>query len=209
MKVLIALAVLLALGVGILYFWDNRLNDVPEEGPVMVNELATTTKTETNGATSTGNGASLGSTSAPSLGGSETTTLNIAMLDYDGVGQGSEQPVRGCDEVVFIQEVVPKTSIPLTVALKTLFGYEQSEVGGYDNFIARVNDNLSFERAEVVNGTAKIYLTGQLTGLAGVCDDPRAKIQIEETALKFDTVDRVELYLNGTKTELQPNGQGI
>ncbi|MEK7715461.1 MAG: hypothetical protein AAB387_08440 [candidate division NC10 bacterium] len=34
------------------------------------------------------------------------------------------------------------------------------------------------------------------------------KIQIEETALQFPTVKSVELYLDGTKTDLQPSQKG-
>ncbi len=206
MKVILWLALLLALSVGVWYVWSDRLNNMPDEEPIRVNERATNTRsdTDTNGTSSPG--VSVGSSSAPSLGGNESTTLSIAMLDYEGTSNG---PMRGCDKLVFVEEVVPKTSIPLTVALQTLFSYTGSEVKGHDNFIASVRDTLSFERAEVVNGTAKIYLTGALTGLGGVCDDPRAKIQIEETALRFETVDRVELYLNGVKTNLQPNEQGV
>ena len=81
-------------------------------------------------------------------------------------------------------------------------------VDGYTNFIARTNDTLSFERAEVdEDGTAHIYLTGELSGLAGVCDDPRAAIQIEETALQFATVAEVQLYLNDEPTDLIPSQQ--
>ena len=55
---------------------------------------------------------------------------------------------------------------------------------------------------------AKIYLTGELGPLGGVCDNPRAAIQIEETALAYDTIDSVALFLNGEPTNLTPSGRG-
>jgi len=138
-----------------------------------------------------------------------TTTLKIAMLDYEGIGKESNGPMRGCnDRIVFVEQRIPYTNTPLNSALEALFAFNDTEVGGWQNFIAKTNDTLFFEKATLDNGVASIYLTGELSGLAGVCDNPRAKIQIEETALQFDTVDSVKIYLNGEETELQPNGKG-
>lgn len=139
----------------------------------------------------------------------EETMLQIAMLDYDGVGQESDGPTRACDRLVFVEETIQATTTPLTAALHTLFAYEDTSVGGWDNFIAKTNDTLTFEEVTINNGVASVYLSGELSGLAGVCDNPRARIQIEETALQFSTVDEVEIYLNGQLTELQPSGQGV
>ncbi|MBC7766933.1 hypothetical protein H7Y21_02995, partial [Arenimonas sp.] len=61
---------------------------------------------------------------------------------------------------------------------------------------------LFFDNVSTENGTAKIYLLGKIGPLNGVCDDPRLRIQLEETALQFPTVQKVEFYLNGTKTDL-------
>lgn len=139
---------------------------------------------------------------------SPMTTLTIAMLDYDGIPPESSGPARGCDRVVFVTETVPETTMPLTAALNQLFSYSATEVEGWQNFIAETNDTLAFASATVADGTASIYLTGELSSLGGVCDNPRARIQIEETALQFDTVDEVTLYLNGEVTDLQPTGRG-
>ena len=133
-------------------------------------------------------------------------TVMLAMLDYDGIGEESEGFERGCDRVVMVEQTIPATTIPLNASLDLLFNLESETVSGWNNFIATVNDTLSFDRATLENGTANIYLTGELTGLGGVCDNPRARIQIEETALQFDTVSDVKLYLNGSSTDLQPSG---
>lgn len=133
-----------------------------------------------------------------------TTTIKLAMLDTAALSNGK---ARGCDRVVMINREIAATSSILNAALRELFTEEREEVSGVFNFIARTNETLMFDRATIEAGTAHIYLTGSLTGLAGVCDDPRAQIQIEETALQFPTVTRVEIYLNGINTELTPSQQ--
>lgn len=142
----------------------------------------------------------------------ESRTVPIAMLDYPTVGnqylRESSGKERGCDKVVLIKHILPEsTTMPLSASLEQLFAYESNTVAGWQNFIANQNDTLSFDRAEVIGGTAHIYLTGELSPLGGVCDNPRSAIQIEETALAYDTVQAVELYLNNEPTELTPSGR--
>lgn len=137
----------------------------------------------------------------------------IAMLDYEAVDEQyireSSGAERGCDRVVLIEHVLPsQTQTPLNASLEQLFAYEESTVGGWQNFIASQNNTLDFDRATIEDGVAKIYLTGELGPLGGVCDNPRAAIQIEETALAYDTVGSVELFLNGEPTNLTPSGRG-
>lgn len=129
--------------------------------------------------------------------------VQLALLDRQGETNGQE---RGCDRVVMVDESIEATTAPLTAALERLFAIDEETYQGWHHFIASTNDTLSFDRARVENSTAHIYLAGELTGLAGVCDNPRARIQIEETALQFQTVDDVQLYLNGSATDLQPSG---
>jgi hypothetical protein len=136
----------------------------------------------------------------------QSTSVKIALLDTTGSGTGK---ARGCDTVTMATRSITATTSVLTAAMQTLF----SEPAGTQpsqayNFIARTNKTLKFDHATIVNGTANIYLTGALSGLAGVCDDPRAQIQIEETALQFATVQKVGIYLNNKLTTLTPNEKG-
>lgn len=140
-------------------------------------------------------------------------TVPIAMLDYAASGEQyireSTGKERGCDKVVLIEHILEEpTNMPLTASLEQLFFYEQAIVGGWQNFVASQNETLSFDRAAISDGTAKIYLTGELGPLGGVCDNPRTAIQIEETALAYDTVSTVELHLNNEPTDLIPSGRG-
>lgn len=142
------------------------------------------------------------------------TSVDIALLDYPGSSGLYERESNGekvaCDRVVFIEREIEPTTSPLTVAMNLLFSLDQTEVEGWQNFIARTNETLSFERARVLltTGVASIYLSGRLSGLAGVCDNPRARTQIIQTALQFPDIEEVHLYLNGERTDLQPDGRG-
>ena len=129
-------------------------------------------------------------------------TVSLAMLEIGDDGEGDRY---GCDYLAFVEREVTSTTAPLTAAMQELFSIATTSVDGHYNFIANTNDTLEFDRATVENGTAHIYLSGELSGLAGVCDDPRASIQIEQTALQFSTVNDVQLYLDGEVTDLTPS----
>lgn len=158
----------------------------------------------TTNATSTNTGSNTSTTGSNEVPLAPTSTIKVAMLDTAGITTG---PSRGCDKVVMITRVIPGTPQVLNGAMQELFAIDTENVNGYFSFIARTNNTLKFSNATIDNGTAKIYLTGSLSGLAGVCDDPRAQIQIEETAKQFSSVSAVEIYLNGTKTNLTPSQQ--
>ena len=127
-----------------------------------------------------------------------TSSVQLAMLDTEQISNG---PARGCDKVVMVAHSIPSTTAPLTAAMNALFTIATTTVSGWFNYIPRTSATLSFDHATVVNGTANIYLTGSLSGLAGICDDPRTEIQIEETAKQFATVSNVQLYLNNNPVE--------
>lgn len=135
----------------------------------------------------------------------QTRTVRIALLDTSGAGTG---PSRGCDAVTFVTRTIPYTQTPLSAALAELFKMNDEKVDGNMHFIARTNETLAFDRVTLENGVASVYVTGTLSGLAGVCDDPRAAIQIEETAKQFSSVQTVDIYLNGVKGALVPSQKG-
>jgi hypothetical protein len=78
--------------------------------------------------------------------------------------------------------------------------FETKDNFGYmpGNYVAS-NTNLTFDKAVIENGVAKVYLNGDVGPLGGSCDNPRLQIQVEEAALQFNTVNSVEIYVNGEK----------
>lgn len=187
----ILVAALLALGGYVLY---SRM-----QAPAPVGE-------QNGKATSTPNTQGGKATNTPTTGVPQTMPVQIALLDTTGQGTGK---ARGCDTVTMVTRQAPYAAAVLTAALRALFAEPEGMQGGTAyNFIARTSSTLKFDHVTIANGTANIYLTGSLSGLSGVCDDPRAAAQIEETALQFDTVQRVQIYLNGNQTTLIPSQKG-
>ncbi len=134
---------------------------------------------------------------------SSTLQVSLAMLS-DPIGS----PDRGCDAVVFVPHRVARTTDPLTAALDTLFAIDRDSVQGARHFLSKTNETLSLDRTLVSDDVAHVYLEGSLSGLRGVCDNPRAKIQIEETARRVTGLDSVALFLNGERTRLQLDERG-
>ena len=128
----------------------------------------------------------------------------------------SGEPERGCDDVVRIEHRVLSTNASdlsspparLDAALQTLFALDADSVQGARHFLPQTNETLSLDSVAVDTDTARVYLHGTLTGLRGVCDHPRARIQIEETARAVPGIEGVVLYRNGRRTDLTPDGRG-
>ena len=123
-----------------------------------------------------------------------TTRVNIYLI---GLGGGSV----GCgDQVVAVVRDVPRTNAPLTAALNLLLSQKSQYYGESGLYNALYQSNLSI--ASITrNGTAwTINLAGTLR-LGGVCDSPRVKAQLEQTALQFSTVKSVRYFVNGVALE--------
>ncbi len=121
--------------------------------------------------------------------------VKIATLssdDYDGLITGTKM---GCDIVRMVYRYIEPTPAILNATMKELFEYNQQFDYMPGNFVAS-QEKLKFEKAIIEEGTAKIYLNGEVQ-YEGACDNPRLEIQITETAKQFDTVKNVVIYLNG------------
>lgn len=137
----------------------------------------------------------------------KTAKIKIPLTAPYKAGVGSK---FGCDEmIVYMEKEIPQTTQPLNQAYKELFAlkdvwvkyeplksYWYSPSDGLYNVKANLK-NLTFDRATIENGVAKVYLKGNFGGLGGVCDDPRVQPQLEAVAKQFITVQSVQIYLNG------------
>lgn len=143
---------------------------------------------------------------------SATTTMKVQVALLGAQMETSNKDnFRGCDVFELQERTVPASSMPLTAAIRELFSKKDiwmpSELAP-GNFIASQKE-LFFDKVVIENSVARIYLIGKIGPLGGVCDDPRLRIQLEETALQFPTIKAVEFYLNGTKTDLTFSEKGI
>lgn len=105
----------------------------------------------------------------------------------------------GCGAKIFFapHTVTPKTTAVLDATYKLLFDIKHTpEIpsDGFRNTVAAY-PRLFYEKTTLTNGTAKVYLTGSMYG-PGHCAEPEIREQIPAAALQFDTVKRVEIYLN-------------
>jgi hypothetical protein len=124
-----------------------------------------------------------------------TTSVKVYLI---APGTGAVRPgTIGCaDTVVPVGRRVPATRAPLTAALGELLAIKNQasvELGLY-NALAR--SDLAIDRVGITGGTAEIRLVGQVR-LAGECDNPRVKAQLEATARQFPTVKDVAITLDG------------
>lgn len=134
-------------------------------------------------------------------GGQEHATQDIQVGLFVPNDHGQQGWEFGCqDSLVTVdttiqQQVTPENEV--RVALQKMFAYEHDE---YSNFFA--GKPMFVHTVGVSDGIANIWLTGD-PELVGVCDDPRVVEQINATAMQFDEVNHVNIYLNGEEFDLE------
>lgn len=127
------------------------------------------------------------------------TRTNIYLIAVDDNGQSGKQ--IGCnDSVVPVEIEIEPTAAPLTAALTRLLDLDSQYYGQSGLYNVFYQSDLEVESIDIIDGEAVIRLSGNLL-LGGVCDEPRVKAQIEETALQFSTVSEVSIYINGDLVE--------
>lgn len=120
------------------------------------------------------------------------TTINVPLVRYGNGG------TVGCGAgIFFAPHAVPKTTAVLDATYRLLFDIKQLpeiESDGFRNTVAAYTQ-LWYDRTTLDAGTARVYLTGTMYG-PGHCAEPELREQITAAALQYDTVRRVEVYLN-------------
>jgi spore germination protein GerM len=124
-------------------------------------------------------------------------TVKVALIALED--NGAKGKLVGCgDSVVLVDRKIDKTVAPLRAALVELLSINDQDASGY--YTALDAADLELDNVRIENGKATIELSGTLS-LGGVCDSPRVKAQLEETALQFPTVTSVNVMLNGETLE--------
>ncbi len=137
-----------------------------------------------------------GEAAATATAGPSISRTQIYLIAVGDDGQAGKE--IGCDDSVVPVEIeIEPTIAPLTAALERLLSIETREYGQSGLYNALYRSDLSVEGINIVAGEARVALSGTLN-LGGVCDNPRVKAQLSETALQYATVDRVSITINGT-----------
>ncbi len=129
--------------------------------------------------------------------------VKIFLIAIDDNGKAGKK--IGCnDSVVPIERAIGSTQIanpaipsgtPLAAALTELFSIHDRNYGQSGLYNALYQSTLKVDSATIASAKATINISGKVT-LGGVCDNPRVKAQIEETALQFSIVNQVQVFVN-------------
>jgi hypothetical protein len=127
---------------------------------------------------------------------SETTEVKIYLVALGDAGKNGKK--IGCDDsLVAITRKIPATPAPLKAALLELFADREPDKKEIDLNLGNYWRGMQLKSVAIDKGTAIIHLTGEAPSVAGVCDAPRIKEQLIETAKQFPTVKKVKVFING------------
>lgn len=117
---------------------------------------------------------------------------------YVAVGDnGISGPVIGCGDSIIATTTAPvRFTDQVGPSIGTLLANKSRDVGlsGLVNILYQ--SNLTYLGGELNGSTITIYLTGQFM-LAGVCDIPRAKAQLEFTAMAASGATSAQVFVDG------------
>ena len=146
--------------------------------------------------------AAVGAWLVPSEAAAQQTTVRLFLIAVGDAGKSG--PRVGCgDSLVAVTREVPSTGDRLPAVVSLLLSLEGTQYGQSGLYNALGQSTLKLDRAAVIDGVARIELSGRLT-LAGTCDAPRVEAQLRETVLQADAVKSVSITLNG-----QPLAQAL
>lgn len=110
---------------------------------------------------------------------------------------GASGDLIGCmDSVIPVEVQFAPTVAPMTAAYQSLLSVAAGDYGqsGLVNTLGA--SSLTLQGVNIQNRQAIVQLSGTLS-IAGVCDVPRIQAQLERVALQFNTVDSVQVFING------------
>jgi hypothetical protein len=123
------------------------------------------------------------------------TKVKIFLIGIDDNGSSGKK-VGATDSAIPVLVDIEPTKAPLKAALTKLLSFHEPMYGQSGFYHSLYQSDLEIKSVIIENGEAVIELTGNLR-LGGALDNPRVKAQIEETALQFDSVNKVSVFING------------
>jgi LysM repeat protein len=123
------------------------------------------------------------------------------------IARNTNGPVGCGDTVVKVTRNVAATTAPLRAAIDELLSINAQFYGQTGLYNPLYNATLAVQSVAINNGLATIRLTGTLN-LGGVCDDPRVAAQFDALGRQFSTVQKVQVFVNGTPLENLLSGKG-
>jgi LysM repeat protein len=112
------------------------------------------------------------------------------------IALGSNGPLGCGDRIAPVLQEFPATQAILRAALERQLSINTQFYRDSGLYNALYLSSLAVRDVRIMNGLATINLSGRVV-MGGTCDGPRIRAQLEETALQFSTVNRVEIFVNG------------
>ncbi|KIS28457.1 hypothetical protein TV39_04845 [Arthrobacter sp. SPG23] len=110
---------------------------------------------------------------------------------------GVSGPLIGCGDSLVATTTAPvRFTDQVGPSIGTLLANKSRDVGLSGLVNVLYQSNLTYIGGELDGSTITIYLTGQFM-LGGVCDIPRAKAQLEYTAMAAAGATRAQVFVNG------------
>ncbi len=127
--------------------------------------------------------------------GSKEISVNIYLVAYEGSNLSGK--TIGCNDILApITKNVLVENNGVESALNELLITKDSEE--LKNFVK--GPSLLVYQVTIANGIADVYLKGDFH-ISGVCDIPRIKEQLYETAKQFSEIKKVKIYINDKTLE--------
>jgi uncharacterized protein (DUF885 family) len=121
----------------------------------------------------------------------------VDLVDLEDAGNNGDE--IGCNDSIVpvtISEFTNNNQQPIEQAINSLITLASSNNNQEDLYNALENSALAIQNIEINDNTATIALQGDIS-IAGACDIPRVKAQIEYTATQFPQVNQVQIIING------------
>jgi hypothetical protein len=117
---------------------------------------------------------------------------------YVAIGDnGISGPMIGCGDSLVATTTAPvHFTDQVGPSIKTLLANKSRSVGMSGLVNVLYQSNITYLGGELDGSTITIYLSGQFM-LSGVCDIPRAKAQLEFTAMAASGAASAQVFVNG------------
>ena len=123
-------------------------------------------------------------------GNSNEQEVNIYLVSLEGTNR--EGKAFGCnDKLTAVSKTVKVENTPLESAITELLAATDTEE--LKNYVKGFQ--LMLFQVTIAGGVGDVYLNGELA-INGVCDIPRIREQLNETAKQFTELKRVNFYIN-------------
>ena len=131
--------------------------------------------------------------------------IKVYFVALDGSNQQGK--IIGCnDKLIAVSRSVKVEKTPIESAVTELLAAKDTEE--LKNYVKGFQ--LMLFQVTIAGGACDVYLNGELT-INGICDIPRIREQLNETAKQFTDLKKVNFYINTQPLEKYLNiaGQGF